>query len=110
MALSVVVPLVAAELLTINYRRLWPQRPGGLAVGIGVSVAIAQLWAMYINARRYAVGVDGPLLFVGRSDWRPPLGWAVYLLAAVLAAAGIAVAGFIVARCAWATAPTTAPS
>jgi hypothetical protein len=110
MALSVVVPLVAAELLAINYRRLWPQRPGGLAVSIGVTVAIAQLWAVYINARRYAVGVDGPLFFVGRSDWRPPLGWAVYLLAAVLAAAGIAVAGFIVARCAWGTAPTTAPS
>ncbi len=41
------------------------------------------LWA---NARRYAVGSDGPLMFAGGSRWVPPGGW---WPVSALAAAGL---------------------
>jgi len=44
-----------------------------------------QAFAVYWNARRYAVGIDGPLNFSGQSEWSPPGGWIPWL---ILAAAG----------------------
>jgi hypothetical protein len=53
-----------------------------------------QVWAWWINARRYAVGSGGPFWFVDRAQWSPPLGWApwiaVLVCAAVVLSAGLA--------------------
>ena len=51
----------------------------------GAVVGVLQLAAVYVNAHRYAVGTSGPLWFLGHEQWRPPLGWPVWL---VIAAAG----------------------
>ena len=41
------------------------------------------------NARREAVGIDGPWWPFGAAQWSPPLGWTPWV---VLAAVGIALA------------------
>lgn len=58
---------------------------------VGLVVAAVQFVSLYVNARRYAVGTNGPVLFFGDSTWDPAGGWgpwfAVGLLGAVLLAA-----------------------
>ncbi len=36
-------------------------------------VGVAQLVAFYVALRRYVVGVEGPVWFLGREGWEPPL-------------------------------------
>ncbi|GAB2685736.1 DUF2142 domain-containing protein [Thalassiella azotivora] len=62
-----------------------------LFVLVGVSMAGLQLFALLVNARRYAVGLDGPILFLGDAVWEPRLGWLPWLLLAAVAAVGLAV-------------------
>jgi hypothetical protein len=57
----------------------------GLLLVIAPAAAAVQLIALWCNARRYAVGVNGPLWFVGSSQWHPPGGWAPWF---TLGAAG----------------------
>ena len=42
---------------------------------VAVVVPVLQAIAIYYNARRYAVGAQGPLNFLGKSTWRPEIGW-----------------------------------
>jgi hypothetical protein len=47
--------------------------------------AAVQFGAFWYNSRRYAVGSQGPALFLPTAQWSPPWGWPVVL---GLAAAG----------------------
>jgi Predicted membrane protein (DUF2142) len=81
----VAVPLLAGEALNRHRNRV---RVGWLAlltVAIPVAVALMQVTAWYVNARRYAVGGSGPQWFLGSAAWAPPGGWWTWLAAAVLA-------------------------
>jgi hypothetical protein len=62
---------------------------------IGGLVAMLHVVALWFNARRYAVGTDGPALFVGHSAWVPPGGWEPWLLTG---AAGALLLGVVVVR------------
>ena len=46
-----------------------------LSIGVGVLVPLAQAVSVYVNARRYAVGLDGPVLFLDDAEWAPRFGW-----------------------------------
>ncbi len=46
-----------------------------LGIGVGVLVPLAQAVSVYVNARRYAVGLDGPVLFLDEAEWAPRFGW-----------------------------------
>ncbi|WP_270889050.1 DUF2142 domain-containing protein [Pedococcus sp. 5OH_020] len=72
-------------------------REGGLGaiiprlfVIVAVVAGLVQATSPYVNARRYAVGLEGPLWFSGHAQWAPPLGWTPWLLLAGLAAAALA--------------------
>jgi hypothetical protein len=52
-----------------------------LFVAVGVVAGAAQFLSLYFNAQRYAVGIDGPLVFFGDAEWSPTFGWAPWLLA-----------------------------
>ncbi|MBW3574391.1 MAG: DUF2142 domain-containing protein [Actinobacteria bacterium] len=87
MPLTVVVPLFAGEVVRSQWARvrswvlraaLWP------AVA---AVAGVQFLAWYTNARRQAVGTDGPKLFLGAAEWQPPLGWLAWMVLALLGSA-----------------------
>jgi len=80
--LSVAVPMIAAEVLVRNGRRL-----GRLAVGTASVCAFVHLVGFYSDGRRSAVGTAGSWMFPLQFQWSPPLGWWPWLL---LAAAGAA--------------------
>ena len=51
-----------------------PERRRALAL-TAVLVPALHVVALVVNARRYAVGVDGPLAFLETARWAPPGGW-----------------------------------
>ena len=93
MALVVVVPLLAAEVM-VRRSAVVPavvRRAAPLGfVLLLVPIHLAGLWA---SAHRAAVGAYAPVDFIGRSQWVPPLGWTPWGLLALAAAAALLVAG-----------------
>ncbi len=91
----VLLPILAFEAVR---RSGWARAQGGRVFGLFAVLVAAtagmQVWAWWINARRYAVGSGGPFWFVDRAQWSPPLGWApwiaVLVCAAVVLSAGLA--------------------
>jgi Predicted membrane protein (DUF2142) len=55
------------------------------AAVIGLTACL-QVAAWSVNARRFAVGVDGPLTFFADPEWGPPLGWIPWLALTVCGA------------------------
>lgn len=54
---------------------------------VGATATAAVQWTgWYVNARRSAVGLDGPWLFLSEQLWTPPGGWIPWLAAATLGA------------------------
>jgi hypothetical protein len=59
-----------------------------LLVGVAAVAGVVQVLGLYVNGRRYAVGVDGPRNFFGdAAEWSPPLGWPTWLVLGVVGAA-----------------------
>lgn len=89
--------LLAAEMAFANepgVESAW-ERNAGL-VFAGFAAAVHSL-GWFTAARRYAVGLDGPALFVAEAVWSPPGGWIVWGLAAA-AGAGLMVLAFAAGR------------
>jgi Predicted membrane protein (DUF2142) len=82
----VAVPLVAGEML----RRHPARGPGWAVAALPAAVGLLQVIAWYLAARRSAVGVGGPLDFLGQAQWSPPGGWAPWLACAI--AGGVLIA------------------
>jgi hypothetical protein len=51
---------------------------------------VIQITALYVNARRYAVGINGPMVFLGHSRWSPKFGWGPWLSLGLTGAAALA--------------------
>jgi len=83
---AALLPIYAAEILRRHPERM--PKPSRHLLFIIVPVAAAmQITAWLTNARRYAVGSNGPINFFGHSLWRPLGGWVPWIL---LLAAGAA--------------------
>jgi hypothetical protein len=85
-----VLPLLSGVVLVERLRE------GGLGavvprlfVIVALVAGLIQATSLYINARRYAVGLNGPMWFLDEARWAPPLGWVPWLLLAALGAAGL---------------------
>jgi hypothetical protein len=78
----VALPIIAGFVL--HGARLAPRAD---ALLLGAGVVGVQLFALYENARRYAVGLQGPPNFLDSAAWTPPGGWVPWL--AVGAAGGV---------------------
>jgi predicted membrane protein DUF2142 len=75
---------------TVVVERLSPTAPWAvrrLAIAVGVFVPALQLFSVYWNARRYAVGSEGPVWFLPHAEWTPPLGFVPWLVMAAVGAA-----------------------
>lgn len=83
--LAVIVALLCGEILRRRLADGLPVRSALLFGAVGLAGAGVQLLAWWVNAHRYAVGVDGPWWFLSEARWSPPGGWAVW---ALLAASG----------------------
>lgn len=92
------LPLFAGEIFT----RCGLARRRGmdrfLTLGVASVAAFLHLLALFTNARRYAVGIDGPLSFVGASGWDPPLGWEPWIAAVIIGSIGVVLAAWIGSR------------
>ena len=75
LAFSLIVPLLAGEIVASQFQRLRAINAGHLFFPFAVGVALVQFVAWWKNAERFAVGVGGPLCFFGSADWNPPGGW-----------------------------------
>ena len=87
MPIVVAVPLLAGEILFRNRHRLGRLRPEKLLVWMVLPAVTIHVVGWYSNARRSAVGTDGPVLFLTRSEWRPPTGWYPLLAVVTVSAA-----------------------
>ncbi len=85
LAFSMVVPLLAGEILVRRYERLRALDAHRLFLPFAATAGFVQFVAWWTNARRFAVGVDGPEWFLSSAEWSPPWGWTFWL---TLAAAG----------------------
>jgi hypothetical protein len=94
----VIVPLLAGELLRQGRDRLPANWARGVVAVAFMGVAIAQFAALYWNAWRSAVGLDGPFVFLGDAEWSPPIGWGLWLALAAVGAACVATAGLLAAK------------
>jgi hypothetical protein len=87
--LLVALPILCGSLIP-DHRRLLP-------IALAVTGPI-QFIAWYVNARRSAVGIDGPLWFLGRADWSPAGGWLPWLALAALGALALIAKGVLTQR------------
>src|SRR6266511_1834554 len=93
LALSVVVPVLAGEIVFRWRAVLEALNARGLVIPFAAVAAAVHLDGLYANARRFAVGVAGPQWFPGRPVvWAPPGGWWLWLFAVVAGAALLALA------------------
>jgi len=77
------VPVYAGIVLT---ERLTSRSLGRLVTAAAVALPALQLYGLYLNGKRYAVGLtSGPLWFLPDARWSPPLGWYPWLLLGLLA-------------------------
>jgi hypothetical protein len=81
---TVAVPLFAGEILVRNRRRLAPLMVRSMTA-LPLLAAGVQGLGWYANARRSAIGVDGPRLFFSQSEWNPAGGWYLWCGVVVLA-------------------------
>jgi Predicted membrane protein (DUF2142) len=87
--LAVGLPILCGFALAQEPARRLPK--GRLTIVLGVAFVVAQFLAFWQNLRRYAVGIDGSLLFWWDANWSPPLpsllllvGYAAVLVALAL--------------------------
>jgi hypothetical protein len=83
LSFSLVVPLLAGEILVRRFDRLRALDARQLFLPFALVAGFVQLVAWWTNARRFAVGIRGPYWFVPAAEWSPPLGWWPWLLLAV---------------------------
>jgi hypothetical protein len=99
LAFSVVVPLLAGEVVFGRRASLALLNARSLVVPFAAVAAVVQLDGLYANARRFAVGVAGPQWFPGQPvAWAPPGGWWLWLTVMVGGAALLALAAPLEAR------------
>jgi hypothetical protein len=90
LALTVMVPLLASEIVFQQRSRV-PRHAMRLGLtAAAISLSVVQCVAWFWSARRHAVGIDGPLWFIGAAEWSPPGGWWPWLVMVVIGAASVA--------------------
>jgi predicted membrane protein DUF2142 len=81
----VAFPLSCGEVVYRHREKLRPPLVSAIAL-FGASTGVVQFAAWYLNGRRSAVGMDGPLLFPLHAHWTPPLGWPLWVACAAAGA------------------------
>jgi len=79
LAFSIVVPLLAGEILARQRERLRALDANRLFLLLALTAGFVQLVAWWTNAHRFAVGVSGHEWFLSSAEWSPPLGWTLWL-------------------------------
>lgn len=83
---TVAVPILAGRVLAARSDRLGEATPRRLLAYLTAAAAAIQLLALYVNAHRYEVGVDGRKWFLPVAVWTPAGGWWLWFGVAILGA------------------------
>ncbi|HEV1997725.1 MAG TPA: DUF2142 domain-containing protein [Candidatus Dormibacteraeota bacterium] len=92
------LPLVSGEILYRNRERIGYRSVARIGALVAVPAALVQFVGWYSNAHRYAVGLDGPWLFLGRSAWSPSAGWLPWIALAAIGSGLLVVAAVLPLR------------
>ena len=84
MPAAVCVPLLAGEVLAAGKRPRWIPARVVMPALAGLA-GIVHLAAWHTLGRRFAVGLDGPAMFVSDPVWSPPGGWISWMVVMSLA-------------------------
>ena len=87
--LAVAVPLLAGEIVARRRHRLTGLLPTRLPLVFAITAAAVHFAGWYANGRRHGVGIEGPIMYIGRGEWSPPGGWAVWAVVAALGTASM---------------------
>jgi hypothetical protein len=98
MPVAVWLPLLGGEIVQLQRQRLRGWVAHSLLLGAALFAALFQLYAWYVNERRYAVGANGPFQFLVPGTWSPPGGWPLWFAVAAAAAVTLIAAGAISVR------------
>ena len=91
----VIVPVLAGIVVSERLTR----RTLTLLPVLAVVLPALQLTGLYLNGRRYAVGMTGgPLWFPPAARWSPPLGWVPWLVLGLVACLAMGVGWLWIAR------------
>ena len=82
--IAVAIPMLGGEIVSRNWHKVGS---AALLPVLTLCAASAHLIAWHTIGRRFAVGPDGPVMFVDRAQWLPAFGW---LFWAVVMACGAA--------------------
>jgi hypothetical protein len=93
--LLVALPLLAGHLLASSSRPRFALPVYLFSVAL---IPLLQLFAWCINTRQWMVGTQGPLLFLERGTWSPPLGAIPWLSTAALGSTALCVGNLLAAR------------
>jgi len=96
--LSVMITLLSGEILRMNGTKLGALMPRNLLIYLAGGAGICQGIAIWMAARRFAVGVNGHLLFLRHSQWQPDFGWVPWLVLAGLGCLLILATGVLATR------------
>ena len=100
--LAVAVPLLAGEIVARRRHRLAGLLPVRLPLAFAATAAAVHFIGWYANGRRHGVGIEGPLWFIGRGEWSPPIGWALWAMVAAAGALCLVIAAAVAGS--WTTA------
>lgn len=89
-------PILAGVVLSEVLERFEPDALARMFNLVAVVIPVIQLTSLYVNARRYAVGTNGPYLFFGSAQWSPKGGWGIWLVLGLLGALSL---GALVVMC-----------
>lgn len=95
---TVVITLLAGEILCRNAARLGAAMPRNLLIYVAVAAGLGHGTAVWMAARRFAVGLNGRLFFLRESQWSPEFGWLPWLALAGLACLIFVAAGVLATR------------
>jgi hypothetical protein len=95
---TVAVPLFAGEVVWSRRQLVAGLVTDWLVASVAVVAAAVHFVGFYANARRVAVSQNGPIVFLGSSQWTPPLGWMPWLLVALAGCMCVGLAGTVAAR------------
>ena len=76
--LALAVPLLAGDIVARRRHRMAGMLPRNLPLAFAGTAALVHSVGWYANGRRHGVGIDGPMWFIGRGEWSPPIGWAFW--------------------------------
>lgn len=83
--LFVILPMLSGVILIENL--CGPGLQGvrnRLVVGVAVAAGVLQAFSLLLNGRRYAVGLNGPVVFLADARWVPPFGWVPWMSVALV--------------------------